>query len=160
MSSVLNAQISKIDSLENLLQKHTKEDTTRVNLLNEIALNYLKTNNGEEVLKYVEKAQKLALKISFKKGKAKSLKITGEYYRTKANYNKATEYYKKSLKIAEEIGNLKIIAKNINNIGIIYYYKGDYSSAIKYYQESLNLKEELGDKKGISTNLHNSRSHL
>ncbi len=37
VSSILNAQNAKIDSLTNLLEQHQKEDTIRVNLLNETA---------------------------------------------------------------------------------------------------------------------------
>jgi len=38
---LLNAQTTKIDSLENILNQHKKKDTARVNLLNKTALQLL-----------------------------------------------------------------------------------------------------------------------
>ena len=39
-----HAQLSKTDSLENVLRNHPQEDTTKVNILNEIATTYRFTN--------------------------------------------------------------------------------------------------------------------
>ena len=45
--SALKAQTSKIDSLENLLQNHRKNDITRVNLLNETASKLVDIKNDK-----------------------------------------------------------------------------------------------------------------
>ena len=90
-----NAQISVIDSLENLLQQHIQKDTIRINLLNETAYK-LYPINTDKTLKYAEEAGELADKLSFAKGKAESLRLIGIYYYMKSDYPKALEYFQKS----------------------------------------------------------------
>ncbi|MFC2104397.1 tetratricopeptide repeat protein, partial [Bacteroidota bacterium] len=132
---IVQAQNPEIDSLENLLQKHERNDTTRVNLLNETAYK-LYSINIDKTLRYAKEAGELADKIGFVKGKAESLRIIGIYYRMKADYPKSLEYYQKSLKISEELGDKKGISKCYQSIGIIYKEQGDYLKALEYYQKS------------------------
>ncbi len=147
--SGVHAQSAKLDSLENLLEQHLKEDTIRVNLLNEIA--YLsRRSEPEKSLSYVEEALELGNKLNFKKGKALSFKIFGLHFFLKSDYPVALEYYQKALKIGEEIGDRKGIAGYYNNIGVMYKRQGNYPMALDYYQQSLKIKEEIGDRKGIA----------
>ena len=63
----LSAQNQKTDSLENLLQQHDKKDTTRVNLLNETALQFSLIDN-EKLLKYAVGAIELSEKLPQRAG--------------------------------------------------------------------------------------------
>jgi signal transduction histidine kinase len=150
----LNAQTHETDSLENLLMENTKEDTIKVNLLNEVG-NKLYRVDIDKTLKYAKEAGELADKLSFKKGKAESLRLIGIYYEKKSDYLTALEYCKNSLEIFEELGNKKGISSCYNNIGIIYWYQGDYLNGLECYQKSLKISEQLGDKKAISKCLNN-----
>ena len=149
----LNAQTPEIDSLENILHKHTQKDTIRVNLLNETA-GKLFLINIDKTIKYIKEAEELANKINFSKGNAESLRLSGIYYHNKSNYRKALEYYQKALKIFEELGDKKEIAKCLYNIGNTHYYQENDSQALKYFQKSLEIKKEIGDKQGISNCLY------
>ncbi len=149
-----NAQISVIDSLENLLQQHIQKDTIRINLLNETAYK-LYPINTDKTLKYAEEAGELADKLSFAKGKAESLRLIGIYYSLKSDYPKALEYFQKSLKIYKESDDKKGISRSYNSLGIVYNYQGDYPKALEYFQKSLKIKKELGDKSGISSCFNN-----
>ena len=148
------AQNPVIDSLENLLQISTEQDTTRVNLLNETAFQ-LYSIDPEKTLQYAQEAGKLADKLNFKKGKAASLRNIGIIYHHQGNYPKALEYYQKSLQINEEMGDKKGKAASLGNIGIIYYNRGDYPKALGFHQKSLQINEEMGVKKGIAASLGN-----
>ena len=149
----LNAQNSAVDSLENLLKKHKKQDTIRVNLLNEIAI---KSNQEEldKTLKYAKIAGELADKLDFTKGKAESLRIIGIYYLKKSDYSQAFENYQKSLKIYEEIGDKKGVSICLNNIGQLFSDQSNYPQALEYYQKSLKIYKEINDRNEISSILN------
>ena len=149
ISFSLHGQNTEIDSLENLLQQHPQEDTVRINILNETAYK-IYSINIDKTLKYAEEAGDLADKLSFAKGKAKSLKLIGVYYYVKANSLKALEYFQKALKAYEDLGDKKGISSCLNNIGNIYFYQGNYHKSIEYYKKALKVFKDLGNKKGIS----------
>ncbi len=81
----LNAQNAEIDSLINLLEQHKGEDTTRVNLLNDIAYSFTYVD-FEKNLSYAKEGLELAEKLSFEEGQATSLCHIGWYYYSKADY--------------------------------------------------------------------------
>ena len=64
-----SAQQAKVDSLVNVLNKHTKDDTVKVNLLNEISRQY-STNNFEKSRDYAIQSGELSHRLNFPKGKA------------------------------------------------------------------------------------------
>ncbi len=149
VSSILPAQNAKLDSLLNLLDQYPKEDTVRVNLLNDVATVFL-IGDLEKSITYTKEALQLAEKFNFKKGKANSLYILGRYYNNKSDFPKALSHYQKSLKISEEIDSKREIAQNLNRIGIIYKIQGSYSIAQDYYLKSLLISEQIGDKQSIA----------
>ncbi len=145
----LNARTQETDSLEDLLQQHIKKDIIRVNLLNETAYKFHLINK-DKLLEYADEAGKLSDLLNFSKGKAESLRLTGLYYWSTADYDKALKYYQKSLKIFEEINDESGISNCNFNIGTYYKYNGHYPKALEYYQKSLKSRKELGNKKEIS----------
>ncbi len=151
---IVKAQNAEIDSLENLLQKHVKKDTIRINLLNETAYEIYRINI-EKTLKYAQEASNLSQHLSYKKGEAESLRLIGIYYDFKSNYSSALDYCRKSLKLYQELGNKSGISYSSNSIGLIYLHQGHYPKALEYCQKSLKIKEELGDKRGVSSSYYN-----
>ena len=145
---------SKIDSLQTLLAKHKTADTVKVNLLNDIARNYMINSDYEKQLNYAQKANKLATELDYKKGEIKSLKYIGYYY-AKSDNTLALECFQKTLKISKEIDNKKEVANSYGGIGNILLRQGDYSSALEYYQKALKISEEIGDKGGVSKSCNN-----
>ncbi|MEQ6168619.1 hypothetical protein AAOE16_15595 [Ekhidna sp. MALMAid0563] len=81
----LQAQRSKIDSLEAEMSLHIEKDTIRVNLLNELAFSYFSKDLTTSI-EYLDEADEIANAIHFEKGKARSIYIRGitenrQYYR-------------------------------------------------------------------------------
>ncbi|MDF2453160.1 MAG: protein serine/threonine phosphatase [Bacteroidota bacterium] len=148
------AQNPITDSLLKLL-KTNKQDTFRINILNDISKEYRNTGDYEFAISYSKQAETLATKLNFKKGLAKALNASGVIYEIQGSYPKALDYYLRSLKIREEIGDKKGIANSLNNIGIIYYYQRDYPKALNNYSRSLKIREEIKDENGIATCLNN-----
>ena len=143
----------KIDSLTNLLET-SKEDTSKVNYLNELAWELMYRNPDTSII-IGNQSLSLSEKLEWKKGKASSLGRLGVYYWQKADYSKALEYDFKALKINEEIGNKERAAGNLSNIGIIYDKQGDDPKALEYFFRALKIQEELGNKDGIASALAN-----
>ncbi|MBN4051590.1 tetratricopeptide repeat protein [bacterium AH-315-M05] len=156
-----------IDSLKKVL-KTTKEDTTRIKTLNELAWE-LKYNNPDTAILLSTQALELSeelmrgfskRRISLPLGRAKvglsqSHNNLGVFNYFKGNYPIALNHYNKALKINNQLNDKKGIAASLSNIGIVYWSQGDYPKALKYYFKALKMDEELGNKKGIADRLGN-----
>ncbi len=158
----LHSQDRTIDSLK-LALKNAKHDTTRCNILSQLA----ETASDEEWPKFNEQLKNLAenkLKTIkpnlseysiYKKHFAASLNNIGFICQNKGDIPKALEYYGRSLKILEELGDKKGIATSLNNIGFIYQSQGDILKALEYFSKCLKIFEEMGDNSGIAYSLNN-----
>jgi tetratricopeptide (TPR) repeat protein len=139
------------DSLMIELNKITKEDTNKVNLLCKIS----DVCPEEDMLKYVKPALRLAQKLNYKRGIADALSNISYAAVLKGDNSEALQNYKIILKIEEEIGDKKLMATTLNNIGYIYQHFGDISVAVDYYMRGLKIQEEIGEKKQIAISLVN-----
>ncbi len=149
-----HTQTHETDSLENLLSKYKKDDTTKINLLNQIAFKQRKLDLNK-TLEYANKAYKIADNINFNKGKAESLRNIGLYYYHKSEYLLALKNYKESLIISQKNDYQDISARCFNNIGNVYRKQGDYIKALEYFQKSLILSEKIKSKQVIASSLGN-----
>jgi len=64
--------LKKIDSLETVLQKHTKEDSTKVIFLNQLAWEN-RGNDFAKALRYISEGAKISKKIKYQRGLATGL---------------------------------------------------------------------------------------
>src|ERR1035437_5329168 len=122
------SQQSKIDSLLSLIKKD-KEDTNKVNHLNNLAFSFYFANPDSTILFSLQAAE-LAEKINFKRGIANAYGNCGTGNSIKDNYAKALEYYFKALKIDEERKDMNGIATRLGNIGLVYRNQSDYPKAL------------------------------
>ena len=127
-----------------------KADTNAVNEL----LLQSKNNFGTDLQKaidYATQAEKLSLKINFKKGEALALKNIGiaNYYQ--GNNLEALSYYQKALTIFQSSGDNIGISNIENNMGAIYLNQGNDPKALEYFLKSLQTAEITGDKLRIIT---------
>jgi len=143
LTSPLFAQSPKIDSLENLLRKRA-EDTVKVNLLVDLAMEYW-ASDPEKTMNYSQKAMDLAKKLDYPRGQARGYQGIGVYYWQKNNYAVSLENYMKSQKIYEEISDKGGVARSKSNMGIVYGEQGNYSQALDNYLQSLAIFQELKD---------------
>ncbi len=138
------AQTQKIDSL-NLLLKASKDDTSKVNLLNALCIESRVTSLDSSI-QYAKDALNLAQNLSFKRGIAKSLLNAGFVYRVNNNPEKALEYTLLALKVQYEIGNKTKIIRTLNVIAELYNVLKNYDKGMEFYLRALKLSEEIGDK--------------
>ena len=155
VSGLLNGQDTEIDSLLSQYQQEM-QDTTRVNLLNDLSKVYIQNDQLDSALTCSERAIELSREISFKKGEAYAVKNKGlvQYYQ--GNYLDVLESWTLSLEIFEEIDFKLGIANLSSNLGVVYYDQGSLARALDYYLKSLRISQELEDPYRISTALINT----
>ncbi|WP_264565125.1 tetratricopeptide repeat-containing sensor histidine kinase [Flavobacterium sp. N3904] len=142
-----------IDSL-NIELNHTKEDTVKVKILNQLsALNSFK--NADLGLNYAKKALILSNALNYNKGIAYSYNNFSIYYWLKTDFPRALNYAYKALKIHEEENDKKGIASANNSLGIIYIEYKNYKLALKFYTKALKVSKEINDTKSTATYLNN-----
>ena len=105
-----------IDSLNTELIK-AKEDTSKVNILNQLTSNnfYQKPKIATQ---YGIKALKLASKINWKKGMAIANNNLGICYWVDADYPESIKYFKKTLLCYKNLKNLKALQLVTNMKGL------------------------------------------
>ena len=107
------------------------------------------------ILKYCNKALKIAENNNFFEDKAKIMNHMGIAYEQMGSYDKAIEYTLDALKIHEKLGNKKGIANCNANIGDYFRIINEFDKAIKYINKAMNLFIELKHIRGQSVCLSN-----
>jgi len=155
------AQDRIVDSLINAL-KTSKDDTTRLHILNKI----IENSNDENVWPlYNEEMRKLG--FSLMKDKNESIRKRGMYhygnalinigyiYNNKGMLDSSIAYYQKGSDIMNILGNKIGVAATLNNIGYVFKSQGDILTALDYYDRSLKIYESEKDSSGIANSLNN-----
>ena len=135
-----------------------KDDTSRVNALNEICNRYTFTSDYAQALDYGNKALELAQQVGWKEGTAQSYLNIGTIYQDQSYYPGALDAGLKALKLSEDLDDKLLIAKSFDNMGMAYYEQrlAEYNdTALQCYVKALKLNQELGNKSGIAKNYQN-----
>ncbi|MBL7912025.1 MAG: tetratricopeptide repeat protein [Bacteroidia bacterium] len=148
------SQHKEIDSLKKVLHGF-KNDTNKVNVLNDLAWRLQKIGNYETSFQYLDTAETLAEKINYKSGLSITYNVVGVIYANEGNYPAALKNHFLALKLREELGDKKGIASSLNNIGTVYRLEGNHYEAIKSYFLALKIGESINDKAGIAANYNN-----
>lgn len=148
-TKVALSQNTDIDSLKIELQKHTKKDTLRVNLLYKIAFSSFHSDL-ELTKSYLTEAETLSHDLDYTKGKAKVLYLKGILESRKSNYKTSLDYFNNSLKLYESIKDQKGIAAIYAAFGITHFVQSQYEKALNNYKKSSEIFEILDDKRELA----------
>lgn len=148
------AQYSLIDSLDLRLQLHPIADTTRVNLLNELASAVYNTDS-ERYYTLSKEACSLADELHFPEGKKTCLSNLAWHYWSQHAWDEALAIYKELLSLAEKTDDRHLTLLCFNNIGMTYYEQGKIATALEYFARAVALAEELNDYDGLIIALNN-----
>jgi two-component system, NtrC family, sensor kinase len=141
---------SDVDSVARLLSK-TKEDTSRVFLLVNLASNYT-SYKPDSARFFSRQALNLAQKLRYKKGECRALNEIGSEFRNLGEYPQALETHFKALQISK--GSIPLEEGGTSmNIGNLYKEVGDYSQALSYLNHAKNLLTSVSSKLGVSSTL-------
>jgi serine phosphatase RsbU (regulator of sigma subunit) len=149
------SQTRNIDSLLKLLPT-MKEDTFKINLLNDITKSFMvELNNSEKVAEYSAIELALAKKLNFKRGIAVGTFYKGFGCWSKGDYAGALVHYKQALSIMKGIKNRRGESFCYLNIGQTYSDMGNLPEALQYMLKGLKIKEELNDQIGLEVGYNN-----
>lgn len=141
---ILNLGLSypqtKIDSLSRLINS-SHYDTTRVNLLSELAGLNLKLGNFREGKNNALEIIKISKIINYQRGIALGYRHYGTVFLRTGDFKNALIYYNKSKSIFEKINEYIGVAGTLNNIGLVYYQEGAYHIALQYLLDVKQIHE-------------------
>lgn len=146
---------SEIDSLEIQLKSHKEKDTTRVNILYDLAYSNFQTDMGLTKT-YLKEAEELSSDLNYTRGKAKVNYLKGMLENMKSNYAASLTYFERSLKHYVTIQDRGRIASVYIAFGINYYDLARYDDALNFYEKATKIYQELGNKRELITSLINS----
>lgn len=146
--SALLAQNKLTESLKRQLEV-TKEDTAKVLLMAELALQFRNTNPDSSIY-YGEKTLALARQIKFKRGEALALSNIGIALREKGDLPKALELEIQGLQIAQLNNYTVEAAFCLRRIGLVYMDLRNYPVALDYLYQSLHKSESIKFKRGMT----------
>ncbi|MBS1600397.1 MAG: tetratricopeptide repeat protein [Bacteroidetes bacterium] len=138
-----HAQNKAIDSIRSLLEKHSALDTTRVNLLNALALELLDIGS-EESLKTSETAARLSRDIHFSSGEVRALRRIGSYYYQTGDYASALKAYDSNAQASIQAGDSSGLAWALNGKGTVFHSQSNYPQALQFYLQSVQTFEKIG----------------
>ncbi len=141
-----------VDSLNKLLVT-ANSDTATINVLNELARNYLKIDLDSS--QYYSNMALHKNNNSYGKGMIMSYGILGGIRYYNYDYDSAVVFFKKAYDVALQIDSKNDIANTAVNIGVMYRRQGEYIKSIEYYQKALGIFEELDNKIGLARTHYN-----
>jgi two-component system NtrC family sensor kinase len=135
------AQPQRVDSLKHELAV-SKQDTSRVLLLDELSNTYSYTNSDSALL-YGKHALALAQRINFPRGEARALISLGQVVRDQGDLPKSLALRISALEIAEN-GRFSIeLAKALLQLGRTYIDLSNYAKAINYLQRARRIAKAI-----------------
>jgi len=148
------------DSLLYLLETHVKNDSTRVNIFNELSTGYIQTNI-DSATHFAEQAIALSQQIKYFRGAAVGNMKLSACYRNKADYPKALEFGINSLKLFEAIHLIKDAAKAHLELAQVYKDMGGQQftkefilKGIEESKEAYTIYESLKDSGNMALSLN------
>jgi len=138
----------KIDSLLKELPGQ-KEDTGKVDVLNELSYCYYAINPDTGII-YGKEGLELATQLHRQNGIARANLALGYNYLRRSDNPAALGCFRQSLQLYEAAGNKNGIASATSCIGLLYLSGGNYSKALSYFLKALALQEEARDKDGMA----------
>ncbi|NVK52484.1 MAG: tetratricopeptide repeat protein [Flavobacteriaceae bacterium] len=142
ISSCYGQNISTINNLEDKLRKEKIIDTSTVNILNDLAWEYNKTNFSLAI-EYASRAIKISDSLSFYKGKTTGLNRLGAIYIYQKEFKKSEKIYLEVLEREKRINNQYGIGRAQNQLGEIYKNIGNLNLALDYTKKSFKNFKEL-----------------
>ncbi|HXB33850.1 MAG TPA: tetratricopeptide repeat protein, partial [Puia sp.] len=143
------AQLSKTDSLAQVIDHYPANDTTKMNRMVLLAkmLAYSDPSRG---MKIIDAEMPAARQLHFKKGILEGYNVKSSLYFLQGNREQAQavaeEYLQTATRYSDKSG--EIAANSL--LGVLYSQSGNYAKALEYMLSALKLAEEVGDKSKLA----------
>jgi two-component system sensor histidine kinase UhpB len=144
------SQNKTIDSLKKILQTQ-KEDTNKVNILNELCDQLILANDFKPVSQWATETLLLSERLNFKSGVAKAYVSIASVFSVQGDYTEALKNFFYALQVSQEINDDQGVTKTYLRIARAYSFQDNPPSAFKYYFLYLKAAEALKDTAAIIT---------
>jgi tetratricopeptide (TPR) repeat protein len=152
--NVALAQQNQIIKAQAKILKINKQDKSLVDAYNELSFLY-HTVNLDSTLYFAAQAQKISLKLNYRKGIADAYKQSAIGFYLRSEQDTAIKLNQLALNIYEQLGEKKGRGAVINNMAIIYHNLGNYDMALTTHKKGLALRLAIGDSAGIAGSYNN-----
>lgn len=136
-----HAQKPTIDSLTHLLATHQSNDKAKVDLLNELALQYI-SNDIEKAKDKTRAANELANALNYTKGVARSYVLFGKINIKDSELDTAFYQGNEALRLYKTIDDQDGLASSYVVLGTVSTYQRDLDQALKYFNQGLEIAEQ------------------
>lgn len=133
---------SKIDSLQSALEINQRNDSLRVDILNNLGYEYWIVNPIQSII-YGQQAKALAIAIEYENGLAFSNRVIGVAHWAQGSYDEGLRYLFESLEVYQALNDSLGAGNCQMNIGLIYSDRNDYDKALLFCFEALKVFEQL-----------------
>ena len=151
---ITQAQNPVIESLIKKLTANSKNDTTKVLLLNTINYNICSIS-PLKAFDYSQNALRIAKELNYGKGIADSYRGISLSYYYRTDNDKSMQFALLALKEYEQCNLQEGISWSYGTIGLSYLLGLNLDKAMYYFKLSLDLNEKIGNKKGIARDINN-----
>lgn len=158
LCSAAFSQQNVIDSLTALL-KNDRQDTNRVNHLNQIAFE-LKSVNPDKVIEMSDEIIQLATKLNHKKGQADIYNWIGLARINQRNFDEARKNLDKAAEISKAAGYGEGICRMLYGLSLIDYRTGDYNQGIRHLEECLEAGGNGFSDRKFYSQVHNNFGNM
>jgi signal transduction histidine kinase len=131
-----------------------KPDTSTVNLLNDIANEYMQTVSDSAFV-FAEKSLALSKLLKYNQGSAAAYGNIGKMHYMKCNYDLSLNYAFTSLNISNQSNDKKGMAGAYNTIGLIYIAQKKTKLALKEFLKAASINSSLNNQARLSANYFN-----
>lgn len=152
--SSADARGKAVDSLLNVIRSHTSEDTTRVNMLNELAIS-IALSDSLTAMNYANEAEYLAGQLSYHKGRAYSNFVKGYIASSSIVNNTSLSFFKRAIEIAEGASLYYEANDYMGYYGMFLIKMGDFNTAIDIYNKGIKFCLVNDYKKGLVRSIGN-----
>ncbi|WP_445665067.1 CHAT domain-containing protein [Fodinibius sp. AD559] len=120
----------------------------QLNILKNLFVYYRESNNPEEAINYLNKAERLAVKKNKSNDLGTIYTLYGSFYRKfKTNFQKAHSFYSKAASVLNSENNTRQYIKLLNEIALTFEEQKKYDQSIEKHNEIISLS---GEERGIS----------
>lgn len=126
----------------NRQEPYAAADTTRVLLLNDLAISY-RFNKPDSAVKLAQRAYQLAKSLDYPKGECQALNIMGESMRFQGELLKALEVQLQALRISRAKGYKSREANSLAYVGMIYIEMKEHRHGLVYLEQARKLFDQL-----------------
>lgn len=153
---VFFASFSYSQNLDSLLTvaRSTKDDSTKIRLLNKIAFSYV-FNDVDKAIQVITEGEELAKKAEFNFGLTELTNTHGIYMDIIGQSDSANYYFSKALKLSRENSFKAIEVMCVNNLGMFHWNRSEFDEALRYFFEALKMNDIDGSVQGRSIYLNN-----